>query len=305
MRKVAERTPFGIRFFNWEESDHPRADDGKFGPGGADGTSGSDTGKKGVDHTAEIAKLREEAEKAEDSNSHHKAEQLREKARKLEKEMKKPAKKKKREKQTSANLPIAKQIVGGLKVREEIPNMGSIKSSLNDYEILDGVREINMVNFTYHPPYSASEMERTKKLASEIKHSKELNPLIVVEDNEGFYILEGGHRFDALNMLGAKSFPCIVVKDLEKLEKKENSMMTFSDWDRLKRFFNSAAFDRASYEADGGDSWVDPERAKLFEDPAVKDPALWKKAGEASQKALGRDSWQFKLWFYKKQRGKF
>jgi ParB-like chromosome segregation protein Spo0J len=41
--------------------------------------------------------------------------------------------------------------------------------------------------------------------------------LIVVEDNQGFYILEGGHRFDALCMLGSKSFPALVVKDLDSL----------------------------------------------------------------------------------------
>ena len=43
-------------------------------------------------------------------------------------------------------------------------------------------------------------------------------PLIVVWDEQGLYILEGGHRFDALNMLGIKYFPALVVKDLFSLK---------------------------------------------------------------------------------------
>jgi hypothetical protein len=69
---------------DWDESEHPRGDDGKFGEGG--GSGGGDKTPK--DHKQEIADLLEEAEKADDSNNHHKAEALREKARKLEKESK-------------------------------------------------------------------------------------------------------------------------------------------------------------------------------------------------------------------------
>ncbi len=80
---------------------------------------------------------------------------------------------------------------------------------------------------------------------------------------------------------------------------------TFNDWDRLKRFFNSPAFDRASYEADGGDEWIDPRRKEIFENPGTVDEGLWSKAKEASEKAFGQVKWQFVTWWYKKQGGKF
>ena len=61
--------------------------------------------------------------------------------------------------------------------------------------------------------HSNSEKSRTEKLAEEIKNSNEINPLIVVYDGnpQGPYILEGGHRFDALRLLNAKSFPALVL----------------------------------------------------------------------------------------------
>lgn len=52
-----------------------------------------------------------------------------------------------------------------------------------------------------------------KDLAEQIRQSGELNPLIVVVDKDGPYILEGGHRYDALGVLGKKSFPAKVVID--------------------------------------------------------------------------------------------
>lgn len=65
--------------------------------------------------------------------------------------------------------------------------------------------------------YSRSEQERTEYLAAQIQESREINPLIVVEDVKGPYILEGGHRFDALRLLRAKAFPALVVLDLDSL----------------------------------------------------------------------------------------
>lgn len=115
-------------------------------------------------------------------------------------------------------LPLAGSHVDGLLVLKEIPNQSSISSSLDIYTILEGVREVSMDFFTYHPPYSVSEYNRTKQLADDIKASKTISPLIIVEDAKGFYILEGGHRFDALNMIGIKSFPALVVKDLSEKE---------------------------------------------------------------------------------------
>lgn len=117
-------------------------------------------------------------------------------------------------------------IVDGRTVLGDIPNMGSIGSSLDDYEVLDGVREVPFSAFTQLPKlsyYSATEASRTKDLAERIRQSGEIKPLIVVMDEEGPYILEGGHRFDALRELNARSFPALVVRNLDSIRKLQPS----------------------------------------------------------------------------------
>lgn len=89
-------------------------------------------------------------------------------------------------------------------------------------------------------------------------------------------------------------------------KKSENDMDAFSVSERFMRLLtNSAEFDRASYEADGGDAWIHPGREALFENPGNVDEGLWSKAKDASQKAFGTSRWQFIVWWYKKQGGKF
>jgi hypothetical protein len=56
-----------------------------------------------------------------------------------------------------------------------------------------------------------------KYLLAGPKSSERIDPLIVVEDKEGPYILEGGHRFDALRILKTQSFSASVVMDLDSL----------------------------------------------------------------------------------------
>lgn len=114
----------------------------------------------------------------------------------------------------------ANAAVDGRVVRDKVPNKASIAAELSDYEILPGIREVPLSAFDQLGPlryYSTSEEARTKKLATEIRKSGEINPLIVIEDVEGPYVLEGGHRFDALRELGARSFPALVVLDLVSL----------------------------------------------------------------------------------------
>lgn len=96
-------------------------------------------------------------------------------------------------------------------VSEKISNTDSIGAAMDDYESLSGIREVSMKDFTITPGYSATERERVKALADQIRESGEIAPLIVVSEKEGPYILEGGHRLDALALLGAKSFPALVV----------------------------------------------------------------------------------------------
>ena len=109
--------------------------------------------------------------------------------------------------------PKASDTVDGRKVRSEVPNTGSISASLNDYTELPGIREVNLDMFEAPPEVTP----RTKALAEEIRASGEVNPLIVVVDAQGPYILEGGHRYDAMKILGAKSIPAMVVIDNESI----------------------------------------------------------------------------------------
>ena len=106
--------------------------------------------------------------------------------------------------------------VSGLTVRKDVPNMSSISASLDDYEILSGIREVPRSAFDeeYLGSLSYDKLDkRTKDLVEQIKQSKEINPMIVGVDSKGAYIIEGGHRFDALMSQDTKSIPAVVVID--------------------------------------------------------------------------------------------
>jgi hypothetical protein len=109
----------------------------------------------------------------------------------------------------------AGDIVDSRKVREEIPNMDSIDSSIENAIILPGLYEIPLSEFEglTGKHYSASGTKRIAELADEISKTKEINPLIVVIDKEGAYILEGATRVEALYKSNAKSFPAKIVLD--------------------------------------------------------------------------------------------
>jgi hypothetical protein len=115
-----------------------------------------------------------------------------------------------------AMFPRAGGAVDGRAVRGgEVPNTGSVDASMENSTVLEGVRKVPMSAFGPGPPefYSKGEMERTTSLAGEIGESGEVAPLIVAYDDEGPYVLEGSHRFDALRLLGARSFPALVALD--------------------------------------------------------------------------------------------
>jgi hypothetical protein len=128
-----------------------------------------------------------------------------------------PKKKKKTVKEASFGprrnryeYPRAGKYVDDLLVRSEVPNTDSISASAEDYIVLPGIREV---------PFSAfggpgQPTMRTKNLGAQIIASGEINPLIVMIDStNGPYILEGQHRFDALQFIGKKTFPAMVVLD--------------------------------------------------------------------------------------------
>lgn len=126
--------------------------------------------------------------------------------------------------------PPAGNEVSGLQVRSDVPNVSSIESSFTDYEILQGVREVQMSDFGGPRTvfYAANDFKKSNELAEEIKQSGEINPLIVAVDSEGPYLLEGAHRFVALHNLGVSSFPALVVidnNDIQDNEDNENELV--------------------------------------------------------------------------------
>lgn len=99
------------------------------------------------------------------------------------------------------------------------------------------------------------------------------------------------------------------VEPIEEDEGVTNSKKKFKIFTKLERIErilkNSVEFDKASYEADGGDEWIDSRRQPFFENPGNVDEAIWAKAKDASMKAFGKDNWKFVVWFYKKHGGRF
>ncbi len=102
-----------------------------------------------------------------------------------------------------------------------------------------------------------------------------------------------------------KSFNDVFDEPLFDKPKARNSVKPYTVVERVKRRVNSAAFDRESYLADGGDNWIEPKRELFFSDAKAKDTGLWQRAAEASRAALGETRWQFQVWWYRKQGGQF
>lgn len=109
--------------------------------------------------------------------------------------------------------PPAGPIVDGRAVRPFVPNQSSIAASLEHYELLPGIREVPMAAFTLDAAPLSRDV-RTVELARQIRESGEISPLIVAVDSQGPYVIEGGHRYDALKILRARAFPALVALEL-------------------------------------------------------------------------------------------
>lgn len=109
-------------------------------------------------------------------------------------------------------------MVDGRTVGDKVSNRASIRASFHshEYRVARGIREVPMSAFEITDPqelfYAADDIRRTKRLARDIEASGRIDPLIVVVDDEGAYVLEGGHRLGALHLLGAYSLPALVVE---------------------------------------------------------------------------------------------
>jgi hypothetical protein len=115
--------------------------------------------------------------------------------------------------------PLVSGNEDGFDIGTRVPNTGSISASFSDYETLSGIRKIPLSEFfLIGKSYSVDGTNKIEQLAREIHHNKFIAPLIVVIDDEGFYILEGIHRAEALFKLGVKFLPAIVVVDLENVD---------------------------------------------------------------------------------------
>lgn len=117
--------------------------------------------------------------------------------------------------------PKARDVVDGLAVRDEVPNMDSIGATFYEYTVLDGIRAVPMSDFDSAPHdmfYAPDDIRRSEALAEAIHESGEIAPLIVVLDEEDMpYILEGAHRLAALHILDVVEFPALVVIDEDGL----------------------------------------------------------------------------------------
>lgn len=94
-------------------------------------------------------------------------------------------------------------------------------------------------------------------------------------------------------------------KKLRRIKQKYFGMKVFNSDEKRFRLKNSDDFDRASYAADGGDSWINPGRALFFQDPVGVDEGLWEHCQQRSLELFGSVRWQFAAWLYSKLGGKY
>lgn len=112
----------------------------------------------------------------------------------------------------------------GLTVGSRVDNTESIAAELTRYRILPGIRVVDFKG-TYAWDERAwlrgtarDDVQRTQALVNRIRQSGRIDPLIVVHDRKGPYVLEGSHRIDAMHLMGKTRVPAVVVLDLDDLE---------------------------------------------------------------------------------------
>lgn len=118
-------------------------------------------------------------------------------------------------------IPREVEEIEGREIRLPIPNTDSIAASFMQWEELPGLRLMKVSDFFLPGDmpswYDAGTRRETEALAEALKTSDWLEPLIVGVDQDGPWILEGSHRIDALRVIGAETFPALVVIDREAI----------------------------------------------------------------------------------------
>lgn len=91
---------------------------------------------------------------------------------------------------------------------------------------------------------------------------------------------------------------------LKAVLSKQKSFQPYTPIQRIDRILkNTSEFDKASYEADGGDSWVNPQRLILIKELHHENPGLWAQCEAESMKIFSRINLAFVYWLYKKRNG--
>jgi hypothetical protein len=78
--------------------------------------------------------------------------------------------------------PMSTGSIEGLTVSKDISNTGSIRSTLDSYKVLSGIRIVPMSDFKISgKSYSISENDRIARLAEQIKESGEILNCLIIE----------------------------------------------------------------------------------------------------------------------------
>ncbi len=181
--------------------------------------------------------------------------------------------------------------------RNEINKAKLLDISLGDFGgyMQDTVRE--GINNPYNPQDTdnpgADRLDTRKSLSTEVGgvgHDKVKAPQVLAEDPTDVA------RID--NELIDNDFKGWSVKDLSP-----EAQASYKRKTSLRQ--NSDAFDKASYYADGGDSWIDDRRKYFFDEGNADNKGLWADAVDEAQRVFGKPNWKFSVWLFTKNGGKF
>jgi hypothetical protein len=124
--------------------------------------------------------------------------------------------------------PKAGNNIEGFTVGQKVSNTASISATFDDYVTLKDIREVPTSEFALVDYKSTSDIERVGTLIGLISDNERIDPLIVVMDKEGLWVLEGMHRLAAIQHMKIKNFPALIVLDLDHLEKEYKAEAAFN-----------------------------------------------------------------------------